>query len=83
MNNKWESTNYNYPHCDILKNGRHILTITDTATLPAGHRDNVRQIVRALNVFADIEEGVSMIVRKDHYYQLEAQAKAAIAAGGE
>ncbi len=32
-------------------------------------------IVRACNVFTDIEEGISLIVRKDHYYQLEAQAK--------
>ena len=32
-------------------------------------------IVRACSVFADIEEGISLIVRKDHYYQLEAQAK--------
>ncbi len=31
-------------------------------------------IVRACSVFADIEEGISLIVRKDHYYQLEAQA---------
>ena len=32
-------------------------------------------IVRACNVFADVEEGVSLIARKDHYYQLEAKAK--------
>ncbi len=32
-------------------------------------------VVRACSVFADIEEGISLIVRKDHYYQLEAQAK--------
>lgn len=36
---------------------------------------NAEYIVRACNAFADIEEGVSLIVRKDHYYQLEAQAK--------
>ncbi len=43
------------------------------------HRPNwpehAEYIVRACNTFADVEEGVSMIVRKDHYYQLEAQAK--------
>ena len=36
---------------------------------------NAEFIILACNTFADIEEGVSMIVRKDHYYQLEAQAK--------
>lgn len=32
-------------------------------------------IVRACTMFADVEEGISLIARKDHYYQLEAQAK--------
>jgi len=36
---------------------------------------NLEFIALACNAFADIEEGVSLIVRKDHYYQLEAQAK--------
>ena len=50
-------------HC----NGRTLSFAQDEA--------NAELIVRACNTFADIEEGISMIVRKDHYYQLEAQAK--------
>ena len=36
---------------------------------------NAEFIILACNTFADIEEGVSMIVRKDHYYAMEAQNK--------
>ncbi len=41
---------------------------------PEEAKANATFIVRACSVFADIEEGISLIVRKDHYYQLEAQA---------
>ncbi len=37
--------------------------------------DNLAFAIAACNAFGDIEEGVSMIVEKNHYYQLEAQAK--------
>ncbi len=41
---------------------------------------NAEFIVLVCNTFADIEEGVSMIVRKDHYYAMEAQNKDLLAA---
>ena len=45
------------------------------ARLSLNNPANAHYIVLACNTFADIEEGISTIVRKDHYYQLEAQAK--------
>ena len=82
----WRLSKYHYPHSEIVADrgtldndafphSRLICRISDNCKSPEEYKANAEYIVRACNAFQDIEEGISLIAEKSHYYQLEAQAK--------